>query len=343
MADSPEYQSLIEAINNFQKNAFKVAKLDRATRVDIAKRLLKVLNQMDVVDGNDQNFLFKEAEQMNIHILRPGYYSALPSTKDLSDKIWSELSELVGIKINDDVQLKLLESFASEFRKEYEQFPDNPSTDHQGFFLSNTNFGPVDAEILYCMIRSFKPKRIIEIGSGYSTLLSAKAILKNRSEDSNYFCDLVSIEPYPHEFLTKGFEGLTTLIKKKVQDVPLSFFQQLDENDILFIDSSHVLKIGSDVAYEYLEIIPRLKNGVLVHAHDIFLPYDYPQSWVLENKRFWNEQYLLQAFLMFNDTFKILWASTYMNLKYPHKLEIAFDSYRRTRRAGGSFWVQKTK
>lgn len=204
-------------------------------------------------------------------------------------------------------------------------------------------FESVDGEVLYCMIRHFKPKKIFEIGSGNSTYLFAQAILKNKEEHNDYECELVAIEPYPNNILKTGFAGLSKLIPKKVQDISLSEFKKLTENDILFIDSSHVLKIGSDVQYEYLEILPRLKKGVLVHLHDIFLPAEYPKEWVLKDYRFWTEQYLLQAFLAFNDSFEVIWAGSYMHLKHPDKLEVAFSSYRRNERWPGSFWIRKIR
>lgn len=191
------------------------------------------------------------------------------------------------------------------------------------------------------MVRHYKPQRIFEIGSGYSTYLLAQAIVKNGEEDDDYRCELVAIEPYPNEVLKAGFPGLSKLVRKKAQDIPISEFQRLTGNDILFIDSSHVLTIGSDVQYEYLEILPRLNKGVVVHIHDIFLPVEYPKEWVLQSFEFWNEQYLLHAFLAFNDSFEVLWASNYTSLKYPHKLEAAFDSYKRRKRGGTSFWMRR--
>lgn len=146
--------------------------------------------------------------------------------------------------------------------------------------MHNDYFESVDGEILYCMIRHFKPRKIFEIGSGWSTRLSAQAIGKNEQEDENYDCELVAIEPNPDKTLKKGFPGLSELITQEVQDVPITKFNQLKENHILFIDSNHVLKIGSDVHYEYLEILPRLNRGVLIHVHDIFLPSEYPKSWI---------------------------------------------------------------
>lgn len=132
----------------------------------------------------------------------------------------------------------------------------------------------------------------------------------------------------------------------------MDLFQSLEANDILFIDSTHVLKIGGDVKYEYLEILPRLQNGVIVHSHDIFFPCEYPKNWTLENHWFWTEQYLLQAFLAFNSAFEILWAGQYMNRKYPDKLTV-FPSCKNLPlknlkanqlNSAGSLWIRrKTK
>lgn len=126
-----------------------------------------------------------------------------------------------------------------------------------------------------------------------------------------------------------------------MEEIPLSTFQKLKENDILFIDSSHVLKIGSDVFYEYLEIIPRLNKGVIVHSHDIFFPEEYCKEWVVKKQIFWNEQYLLQSFLSFNDSFEVLWAGRYMLCKYPDKLKTAFNSFVRGKSWPCSFWMRK--
>ncbi|MBA7660162.1 hypothetical protein ES703_68161 [subsurface metagenome] len=129
----------------------------------------------------------------------------------------------------------------------------------------------------------------------------------------------------------------------KVEDVSLEEFSKLKENDILFIDSSHNISIGNDVYYEYLEILPRLKKGVLIHVHDIFLPYEYPKKWIFEYLLFWSEQYLLQAFLSFNNNFEILWGGYYMHKKHPDLLKNNFGSYNEEKNNPGSFWFKRTK
>jgi hypothetical protein len=140
--------------------------------------------------------------------------------------------------------------------------------------------------------------------------------------------------------------GLTNLLVTAVQDVPFSVFESLDRGDILFIDSSHVLKIGSDVQFEFLEILPRLRAGVHIHIHDIFIPQEYPESWIREHRWFWSEQYLLEAFLAFNQSFEITWAGRYMHVRYPERLRSAFSSYAESDRTGernwpASFWMER--
>jgi predicted O-methyltransferase YrrM len=275
--------------------------------------------------------------------LRPTFAGAppLPDLRTLKEDLWATRSELPGVRLNVDGQLELLSHFEATLKHEYDRLPLNRadvSGPHE-YFINNHSFESVDGEILYCLVRHFKPKRIIEIGSGYSTRLSVLAGRRN-GEDGHSAAEVIAYEPYPDEVLRRGFDGLT-LRQIMVQDVPLSEFVALQANDILFIDSSHVLKIGSDVQYEYLEIIPRLRPGVIVHVHDIFLPAEYPRPWVMDQLRFWTEQYLLQAFLACNDMFEVLWAGSYMHLTHPELLERAFRSYQRTTRWPGSFWMRR--
>lgn len=288
--------------------------------------------------------LFNLWEKRGYHVTPVHFYEPIPDTRTLKNDLWLKNSELVGIDINEKKQLKLLSLFV-KFKKKYDGFPREKTSIPFEYYTNNGWFEGVDSEILYCMICHFKPRRIFEIGAGYSTYLSAQAILKNKEEDKSYRCDLVSIEPNPNDVLKKGFPGLAKLISKRVQDVPLSEFKKLGRNDILFIDSSHVLKTGGDIQYLYLDILPRLRKGVIIHIHDIFLPSEYPKEWILKDYRFWTEQYLLQAFLVFNKNFEVLWAGRYMHLKHSDKLEYAFKSYKRNksdyRGPISSFWMRK--
>jgi len=281
-------------------------------------------------------------QKLGLHITANHFYEPIPDTSTLNDNLWLKCSELVGIDINEQEQINLLSEFGLKYKEEFNSFPKNKTECPYQYFVNNGGFESVDGEILYCMIRHFKPRKIIEIGSGNSTYLSAQAVLKNKKEDS-YECKIVAIEPYPNNVLKKGFPGLSQLIPQKVQDVPLSLFYSLEENDILFIDSSHVLKIGSDVQYEYLEVLPRLKKGVIIHIHDIFLPEEYRKDWVVNDYIFWNEQYLLQAFLAFNESFKVIWAGNYMHLNNSDKIEKTFSSYKKNKVKPGSLWIVKSR
>jgi len=281
-------------------------------------------------------------QKLGFHITSNHYYEPIPDTTELKDDLWQKQSELIGVDINEEYQIYSLSLYSSKSKEEYESFPRNKTSVPHQYYVNNGAFESVDGEILYCMIRYFKPKIFFEIGSGYSTYLSAQAVLKNQ-EDNGHQCELIAFEPYPNETLKIGFPGLSKLITTKVQNVPLVEFSKLNENDILFIDSSHVLKIGNDVQYEYLEVLPRLNKGVIVHIHDIFFPAEYRKQWVLKDYKFWTEQYLLQAFLAFNNSFEVLWAGSYMHLNHSDKLEATFNSYKRNERWPGSFWIKKIK
>lgn len=282
-------------------------------------------------------------EARGYHITPVHYDQPIPDTRELPDKLWRVPSSLPGLRIDDDAMLDLLSRFAARYKEEYQTLPAKRTASSHEFFLQNVSFRSVDAEILYCMIRDSKPHRIIEIGSGYTTYLEAQAVGANSIETPGYQCILTVIDPYPNSIIRSGFPGLSVLLETPVQHVETDIFESLQENDILFIDSSHVVRLGGDVVYEYLEILPRLRQGVLVHIHDIFLPYEYPKTWVLENRLFWSEQYLLQAFMAFNDSFETIWAASYVNALYPDKLEDAIPSYKRNETVPGSFWIERTR
>jgi hypothetical protein len=282
-------------------------------------------------------------QALGFHIYPNHFYSPIPDKRTLKDNQWNLPSELIGVNMNEEKQLALMALFVTRFKTEYDRFPKHRTSKPEKYFVSNPAFGSVDGEILFCMIRRFKPRRIFEVGSGYSSFLIAQAIMQNKLEEKNYQCDYVVIDPYPNPIIKKGFPGLTKLIVANVQNVPLTEFLKLDSNDILFIDSSHILKIGSDVQYKYLEILPRLNRGVIIHIHDIFFPLDYYKDWIIKEHIFWNEQYLLQSFLSFNYSFEVLWAGKYMSFKYSTKLKKAFSSNAKGEQWPASFWMRRIK
>jgi len=289
--------------------------------------------------------IFPVWERHGFHVTPVHFYQPIPDTQSLPETLWTRPSELVGINMNDSGQLDLMRRHFPTFRKEYEQIPIKPTSEEggSGFYLNNRLFDGMDALVAYCMVRQFQPGLIIEVGSGFSSLLLGQAAARNGS--SNLIC----IEPFPREFLREGFPGLRSLIEKQVQDIDLEFFSQLQSGDFLFIDSSHTVKIGGDVNYLFLEVLPRLKPGVIVHIHDIFLPFEYRRDWVMGEFRFWSEQYLLQAFLTFNSEFEVLMANRYLAHKYMKDLKASFPSLDKLSTiskdsvgwGGGSFWMRR--
>jgi hypothetical protein len=275
---------------------------------------------------------FQDWERHGFHVTPARFNQPIPDTQSLPDRLWSRPSELVAIDINERAQLDLLGSF-SKFRGEYERFSTEPAVEHDRFYLRNGLFDGVDALVAYCIVRHFQPRLIIEVGSGFSSLVMGCAAAENGG------APLVCIEPSPRDFLREGFHGLQSLVEKKVQQIDLDFFSQLDSGDILFIDSSHTVKIGGDVNYLFLEVLPRLRPGVIVHVHDIFLPFEYRRDWVLDEFRFWTEQYLLQAFLTFNSEFEVLLANYFLSHYHQEALKAAFPALDRW--IGGSFWMRR--
>jgi Methyltransferase domain len=275
---------------------------------------------------------FRLWEQSGVHVSPVHFYQPTPDTRTLSEGLWNRKSDLPGVEMNDAVQLNLLRTCFPRFRQEYEKFP-TTSDDSDQVSLTNGRFDGTDALVGYCMVRHFKPRTIIEVGSGYSSLICGRAAAMNGDSA------LVCIEPFPLDFLLQGFPGFRSLIQKNVQDVEIEFFSQLDSGDILFLDSSHTVKIGGDVNYLFLEVLPRLKPGVIVHVHDIFFPFDYPRDWVLNECRFWAEQYLLQAFLAFNSDFEVLLCNSYLAHSYLEEFKATFSHSPWW--GGGSFWMRR--
>lgn len=315
-----------------------VKKAYRAGRAALANIIARTLPAGIMRD----NRYFSTWERRGYHVTPVHYYSAIPDTAELKETLWRGPSPPVGIDMREAGQLELLESVSARYRSEYGCFPKEAGTNDCPFYVSNGNFVSVDAEMLYCMVRMHRPARIIEIGSGFSTLVTSLAIERNKQEDPHYECRFAAVEPFPNRSLLALSKNLSELIEAPVQNVPLEKFRELEADDILFIDSSHVSRIGSDVNYEFLEILPRLRNGVLVHVHDVFIPFEYPREWVTEHRWFWNEQYLLQAFLSFNSCFNVVWAASYMHWKFPERVAAAFDSYDRSRTTPASLWIQRT-
>jgi predicted O-methyltransferase YrrM len=210
--------------------------------------------------------------------------------------------------------------------------PDGPTDYH----YNNDQYPVLDAEFLYAALRHFRPKTVIEVGSGFSSLITAEVNRRHCSGATNFHC----VEPYPRQFLTDGVDGITSLVRSRVENVELAFFDQLKAGDLLFSDSSHVSKVGSDVNYLFFEVLPRLRPGVLVHIHDVFLPDEYPKVWVIDQGRNWNEQYLVRAFLQFNTAWEVFWAAHFMGSRHTAAVRATFPRYPQLG-GGGSLWLRR--
>lgn len=266
------------------------------------KLIKKVINNLPYIKGLKS--------QVDLLSHPPGhYYSPIISKEDLikrEDKIWKKSSKNIqGINLNEVSQLRLLNGLVGY----YNELPFEASVkEGLRYYYNNKMFRHFDAIILYSMIRMCKPKRIIEVGSGFSSAVMLDT--NNLFFENSIKCTF--IEPYPRRLKSLLFENeKIDLIEQPVQNVDVKLFEQLGENDILFIDSSHVSKTGSDVNFLMFEVLPRLTKGVKIHFHDIFYPFEYPKKWAIDKRLSWNEDYILRAFLLYNNKFKIIAFNTF--------------------------------
>jgi len=296
---------------------------DRRPLISLARKL----HDNEMALGFMRN-AFRILQRIGITVSPNHYYWPVPDLRELESRKWPEI-EPVGLDLAFDRQLDFLQTVVPQYQAEWES--DSAPFFSVGYNYNNGFFETVDAEIAYCLVRHYKPRRIVEVGGGYSSRVMAAALDLNLKLDG-VLGELVTIDPHPDRFPRKGLSDRLHLITQSVQEVDLDVFLSLQSGDFLFLDSSHVVGIGSDVVREYLEIVPRVAAGVLIHAHDIFIPADYPREAVLHNLAFWSEQYLLQALLMFNRQFEVLWGSSAMQSRATTALENAFPHWRHSYR-----------
>lgn len=273
------------------------------------------------------------------------FYQPIPDLEDLEKRnIWNKKSDLEGIVFRSDKQVAFLTELGQKFGKECD-WPLNPTENPLQFYTANKSFSFGDAASLHCSIRNFKPRHVIEIGSGMSSLVIHAALSKNNDESEGEKAKYTIIDPYPGPIIERNLSIFGRLVKQRVECVKKEYFEQLQKNDILFIDSSHTIKMGSDVNYLILDIIPSLTCEVIIHFHDISLPYEYPKVYAT-NPRFrvfWTEAYLLQAFLCFNTQFEILLAMNYLMKEHKEAFCKAFPFYDPQKDLLGtsSFWIRR--
>lgn len=265
------------------------------------------------------------------------FYSVVPSHDVRMAYVKSDPVDppgIGGVELNQAVQIDHRDRFLAY----YDEHPFvEEKTPGSRFYLDNNSYSYHDALSLYFMMREYAPKRIVEVGSGFSSAVMLDVNEKFFSSKIR----LTFVEPYPHRLrplLRDTDKDVVDIREALVQDVEMDVFEALEPNDFLFIDSTHVSKLNSDVNFEFFEVLPRIKPGVFIHFHDIFWPFEYPKAWVQKGIA-WNEMYLLRAFLMNNPDYEIVYFSNYMANKfkpwYQEHMPLTAD------KPGGSFWMKK--
>ena len=270
---------------------------------------------------------------------RGHYYSPLPdiaAVRAQADLLFRrDIAPLPGIDLREDAQRQLLEELAAfypEFDWPEEQVPE------RRYYTSNGMFGFGSGFWLYAMLRRFRPRRVVEIGSGFSSAL----MLDTSERFLDGAVDFTFIDPFNERLLgllRPADAHRTRIIKDVVQNADLATFEALGTDDILFVDSSHVCKVGSDVNFIFNHVFPLLRPGVIVHIHDIYWPFEYPRHWIVDRGWAWNEAYLLRAFLQYNERFEIIQFNNFLACRFPDLIEELMPKVLKS--PGSSFWMRR--
>ena len=282
-----------------------------------------------------------EIQRRGFHFQARDYYSALNDIAFLEENpdLWHHRPLPRGVDWDLEAQLRAVRRiapYAHELKDVPQDMPPGPPRYH----WRNDFWSGLDALVQYGLLREAKPSRVVEIGCGWSSLLMAAALTRNEAEGAAPTI-VDQIEPYARKELLSALPAHWALHETILQRAPLEPFEALRDGDVCFYDGSHVARAGSDVVWFFSEVIPRLAPGVIVHLHDIFWPSDYPDPWIFERGQTWNEQYVLQAFLMYNREFEPLLSSTAVLGAFPAEMEELLGSLP-TVLNGGSFWMRRS-
>ncbi|MBM3512358.1 MAG: class I SAM-dependent methyltransferase [Alphaproteobacteria bacterium] len=265
------------------------------------------------------------------------FYSPIADLDDLSQRaatVFDLGAPVAGIDFHLDAQQNLfreLAALAAQFELPRDAIPS------RRFYWNNDQLGPGDASVLAAMLLKLRPKRVIEVGSGYSSAVMLD--IRQSGLAGEFACTF--IEPYPNRLKTllrPGDHAAVRLIEQRLELVDPAVFDALDAGDVLFIDSSHVSKAGSDVNHIVFNLLPRLRPGVVIHFHDIFYPFEYPREWFFNGNRSWNEAYILRAFLMNNPHYRILFFNHFVAYKCQDLRDLMPPFWLNH---GGSLWLVK--
>jgi len=278
--------------------------------------------------------LRRAADRLGLQVVVKSFYSPIPDLAAVDSSVWERRSALAGIDLNLELQLALLENELAPFIREFD--PPRTSTTPSDYYLDNPSYGPVDAETLYGFVRHSKPRRIVELGSGFTTLVLSRAALANGREGEQP--ELKVFDPFP-SIAGPSTPGVSRFERLAAQEVPLDVFDELEPRDLLVVDTTHTVRLGGDVNRIVLEVLPRLGPGVLAHLHDIFLPWEYPRVWLERFGLYWTEQYLLQAFLACNSRFEVVCSLHALAREHPHRLSQLYPSWR-DGLSPAAFWIR---
>lgn len=297
----------------------------------LASDVAKLVSEMQRLMWNPE--ARRMINEAGLHLTRAHFYSSIPSWNEIatSFEYVESAPPYADSSILDDEAmtafLRALMPHAAEFSPPTQGDRQAPS----GFFWQNSAFSFSDAMAYWCMLRHARPDTILEVGSGFSTLVALAAVRANGHGR------IVCVEPFPRDFLR---DADVELLTRPAQELDLAFFERtLTPGSVLFIDSTHTVKTGSDCLHLYLRILPRLRQHLYIHAHDIFLPGGYPKTWLLEHDIHWTEQYLLLALLEGNPSFRVLFGSNYHKLRNPTMLDEFMGG--KAPSGGGSFWFER--
>ena len=296
---------------------------------------------MDTQHDEDPHKAKPSEDQEEVKLFWPldHHYSPVPDTRKLAKRrfklrVWPEQPHPTpGVEWRGAEQLALCRDvFAAQQPLD---FPSEPTADGE-YWQGNGWYPALDAFVLQAMLRHVVPARMIEVGCGFSSRVTARVNREIFGGEMHFTC----IDPVIRVPIQQEVKGITEIRQEEVQDTPLELFEELEAGDVLFIDTSHAVKTGGDVPWIYNQILPRMKPGVYVHLHDAFLPGDYPEEWVMQG-RAWNEVYLLQSFLAFNSGFEVVFGVRWMMQNHRAALEKAFGDLGPHSELSGALWIRR--
>jgi len=276
----------------------------------------------------------KEIQRHSINIIPANFYSNIPLIDEIENSFEYRAGqpEIYNSGVFDPQRIRSfiddISVYAGEFSPPQDGDKDNPA----GYFWKNPAFSYSDAMSYYCVLRHLRPDHVLEIGSGFSTLIADEALKRNGHGR------ITLIEPYPKEFL-RHLDTVDKIDERFAQDIPLAELIELVESaGVWFIDSTHTVKIGSDCLYLYLKVMPAISTDLLVHSHDIFLPFGMPKLIALEKHVYWTEQYLLYAYMLDNPKIEVVFGSAYVNRLMPDAMQTLMAG--KYPGGGGSLWYR---